>query len=418
VIKKIIPKSSFAKNVITLMTGTTIAQAIPIVITPILTRMYTPEDFGVLALFVAITVILGTVANARYELAITLPESEENAIEIAALGIVISSLFSLFLLIPFVLFNRPLSLLLNESGISFWLYFVPLVVWVVGIFNVLIYLNIRCKKYKDIAKSNVYKSVAMVGVQLFLGVVSAGLAGLILGQIASSVSSVYRLSKNIDTMKLYRNMKKRKRLVYNAMRYKKFLIYMFPASLMNALFGNIVSLAIPSLFEIKTLGFYSLAQRVLGAPMSLIGSSVSQVYAQEASEERNATGKIVSTFNKTLKKLVILSFLFFLPLYFLVEDIFAIAFGEDWRVAGYYAKLLLPYFSLKFVVSSLSLTDSIMEKQYIYAIFNMINLLLVLFLMFFFSDSFVYFIKSFVFSFSITYVLYLLVISFVAKGRF
>lgn len=417
-IKVLNPKSEFTRNVLTLMTGTTIAQAIPIAITPILTRLYTPEEFGVLALFVAITVILGTIANARYELAITLPENDEDAIEVAALGIVIASLFSVMLFIPFVLFNEGLSKFIDNSDISLWLYFVPLVVWVIGIFNVLSYLNIRYKKFQDIAKSHVYKSVSMIGVQLLLGVLKVGSTGLILGQITSSVGSVYRLSKNIDMRSLYCKIKDTKNLGLKALRYKNFLIYMLPASLMNALSSNIISLAIPTLFSIKTLGFYTLAQRSLGAPVSLIGSSIAQVYMQEASIEKNITGKVVNTFNKTLKKLVFLSCIIFIPTYFVIEDLFSIFFGESWRIAGSYAQILLPYFALNFVVSSLSVTDSIMEKQYIYAVFNCVNLLLAILIMVYFSSEFEVFVNVFVYAFSLNYGIYLLIASLVARGWF
>ncbi len=74
------PRSEFSRNVLTLMTGTTIAQAIPIAISPILTRIYTPEDFGMLALFIAITAIFGSIANGRYELATMLPKKDRYGI--------------------------------------------------------------------------------------------------------------------------------------------------------------------------------------------------------------------------------------------------------------------------------------------------------------------------------------------------
>ena len=125
-LNKLKPKSEFSKNVLTLMTGTTIAQAIPIAISPILTRIYTPEDFGVLALFVAITTIFGTIANARYELAIMLPKKDEDAINIFALGFIITCFISLILLILVLVFNDYFTKLLGNDEISFWLYFVPI----------------------------------------------------------------------------------------------------------------------------------------------------------------------------------------------------------------------------------------------------------------------------------------------------
>ena len=98
-INKLKPKSEFSRNILTLMTGTTISQAIPISISPILTRIYTPEDFGVFALFLAITTIIGSFSNGRYELAIMLPENDEDAINIAGLGFIISSTISIVLLV-------------------------------------------------------------------------------------------------------------------------------------------------------------------------------------------------------------------------------------------------------------------------------------------------------------------------------
>src|SRR5690606_7807845 len=151
--KKILPKSEFSKNVIILMTGTTVAQAIPITITPILTRMYSPEDFGVLALFVAITAILGSIANGRYELAIMLPDSDDDAINIAAMGMLIASILALLPFMPAVFLNDSISAKLENSFIGFWLYFVPSVVWLLGLYNILNYLNNRKQCYKDIAKA-------------------------------------------------------------------------------------------------------------------------------------------------------------------------------------------------------------------------------------------------------------------------
>ena len=93
-LNKLKPKSEFSRNVLTLMTGTTIAQAIPIAISPILTRLYTPEDFGVVGLFGAISGIFGAIATGKYELAIMLPKKDEDAINIFALGFILTSLIS------------------------------------------------------------------------------------------------------------------------------------------------------------------------------------------------------------------------------------------------------------------------------------------------------------------------------------
>jgi len=116
------PKAEFTRNVLTLMTGTTIAQAIPIAISPILTRIYTPEDFGILALFMAVSSIFGSIANGRYELAIMLPKKDEDAINIFALGFIINSVLSFLLLLTVLIFHDYLVELLNnkENPLNPW----------------------------------------------------------------------------------------------------------------------------------------------------------------------------------------------------------------------------------------------------------------------------------------------------------
>lgn len=145
IIKK---KSEFTKNIVTLMTGTAIAQAIPIAISPILTRIYSPEDFGVFALFVAIISILGNIANAKYELAIMLPKKDEDAINIFALGFLITCIISIIMLIFVITFNHYFIDSLKNEEIGFWLYFVPIAIFFSGMYNVLNYFNNRKKIIK------------------------------------------------------------------------------------------------------------------------------------------------------------------------------------------------------------------------------------------------------------------------------
>jgi len=128
-LKELKPKSEFSRNILTLMTGTSIAQAIPVAISPILTRMYTPEDFGTLALFVAITGVFSVIASGRYELALMLPSKDEDVMNIFALGLMIILLVSLGLFFFIFFFVDHLVVMLNNDTIGYWIYFVPLAVF-------------------------------------------------------------------------------------------------------------------------------------------------------------------------------------------------------------------------------------------------------------------------------------------------
>jgi len=363
-IKKLKPKSEFMRNVLILMTGTTIAQAIPIAISPILTRLYTPEDFGVLALFVAITSIFGSIANGRYELAIMLPQKDEDAINIMALGFIINVALSLSLLFIVIVMHDNILDLLNNKKVSTWLYWVPLSVFLLGCFNLLNYYNNRKRFYKDLAKANIYKSIGMVIVQLSLGLLKTGAAGLISGQLFSQIILNIKLILNVKNLNLLSRIKKVK-IIALGKEYINFPKYSVGGVLANTLSQQLINILISSLYGIKTLGFYNLSQRILGIPLGLIGCSISQIFFERAVQEKHKTQGIVKTYIFTIKILILISIPTFTTIYFISEDLFTFVFGERWRMAGEYARLLVPLFAIRLIVSSISP---------IYDIFNAIRI--------------------------------------------
>jgi len=364
-LKRLKPKSEFTRNVLTLMTGTTIAQAIPIAISPILTRIYTPEDFGVFALFIAITAIFGSIANGRYELAIMLPKKDEDAINIFALGFIITSAISLVLLVLVVAFNDYFTKLLNNDDISVWLYFVPIAVFFTGLWNILNYFNNRKKQYKDLAKATIIKSIVTAIVQLSVGFVKSGATGLISGQILSQLFANTKLFSNIVKDKVLLTKISKVKIIALAKRYKDFPKYSMWSGFLSTSSFHLTNVLISALYNVFTLGFYSLVQRVLGMPASLVGASIGQVFFQEATKERQKTGTAIHSFNSTVKKLIILGIPAFGVLFFIVEDLFAFVFGEEWKVAGVYAKIIIPLFFIRFVVSPVTMMNVIFEKNHI-----------------------------------------------------
>ncbi|GAA3706771.1 lipopolysaccharide biosynthesis protein [Oceanisphaera sediminis] len=355
-------KSEFSRNVLTLMTGTAVAQAIPIAISPILTRIYSPEDFGVLGLFVAITAVFASIANGRYELAIMLPRKDSEAINLVVLGFAICTTISMILLLVVVFSNEKIKESLGNESIGFWLYFVPLSVFLSGCFNVLNYYNVRRKHYKDLRNAAIAKSFVTASVQLSVGFFKSGAAGLIGGQIFSQLVANTRLIKNIGKDDLSRSLCKRKVIVL-AKRYRDFPKFTLWAGLANTLSQNINNVLISSYYGLSTLGHYSFTERMLGMPASLIGNAVGQVFFQQASKEYQQTGRAYNSFISATKKLVIISLPVYFVLYFFVEDLFHYVFGPDWRVAGTYAKIMIPFFMIKFVVSPLTVMNQINKKN-------------------------------------------------------
>ncbi|MFO7843100.1 MAG: oligosaccharide flippase family protein [Bacteroidales bacterium] len=152
---KKIRTSEFYKNVLTLVSGTAIAQAIPILISPILTRLYSPSDFGLIALYLAIVNIFVIVATGRYNLAIMLPEDEKEASDLKFLSIYINLFVSIILLFVVLILNDPVTRILDNEDISVWLYFIPLSVFIRALFKIYEYYENRRKNYKSISFANV-----------------------------------------------------------------------------------------------------------------------------------------------------------------------------------------------------------------------------------------------------------------------
>jgi len=418
-IKQKIFQNEFSKNILTLITGTTVAQFIPVVISPILTRIYTPKDFGVLTLFISISAILGSIATGRYELAIVLAENSEEAINITALSTLIAVAFGLFSLVVVILFNKQFTLFLNNKEIFIWLFFIPLVVFLTGLFNSLSNLNTREKQFKNIAKANINKSIILAAVQLALGFLNIKASGLICGQILSSVSGNSTLGvkflKDKDLLAKI-NKEEIRRL---AKRYINFPKYSTFSILMNTLSYNILNIFISTLYSTYTLGLYSLSNRVLGMPTSLIGSSVSQVFFQKATEEKEKTGSSINTFYATLKRLLLISVPCFGIIYLIVEDAFAFVFGEEWRIAGKYTKIVIPLFFVKFIVSPLTLVTIVFEKQKfeLASQLTLLGLFLVTYFISLYNDyKVVNFLYLFTLTVSLFYVLWFFMLLKISKG--
>jgi O-antigen/teichoic acid export membrane protein len=336
------------------MTGTTIAQAIPIAISPILTRIYTPDDFGILALFLAIISILGSVATGRYEVSIMLPEKDDDAINIFALGLIITSFLTLVLLIIVILFYDSIINYLGNKDIGGWLYFVPVAVFLIGFFNVLNYYNTRKKYYRDISNSKITKAVIMALVQLLGGFIKQGASGLITGQILSQVFANWQLFKNIIKNKILLSKISIRNIWIQCKKYRDFPKFSIWSGLANTSSIHLTNILVSAFFSLTTLGFYSLVQKILGMPSALIGTSIGQVFFQKATEEKLKTGRATLVFINILKKVTLIGLVSFGLLYFIVEDLFAFAFGESWRIAGTYAQILIPLFFMRFISSTVS----------------------------------------------------------------
>ncbi len=354
-------KSEFSRNVLTLMTGTTIAQAIPIAISPILTRIYTPEDFGVFALYMSIASILSVIATGRYEMAIMLPKEDEDVKSLVKLILILLGFVSFLSFIVVFLFNEQITNLFDNKDISNWLYFLPVSIFLVGIYQVYNYLLIREKNFKRLAKNKVIFSTTNGTTQLTIGLFLQNSFGLLIGNLLGYIVSIYFIvkSKVINKYFQFKNLP----IENVAKEYQNFPKYDVPSVLVNVMANQLPLLALGKYFGLGVLGFYSLMYKVLMMPVSLLSNTVLDVFKQRATEDYNKYGNCKDIFIKTFKKLVLLGLIPFTILGIFAPELFSFVFGENWKVAGEFAQIMTPMLFLKFIINPLSYTFYIVQKQ-------------------------------------------------------
>ena len=356
---------SFASDVLKLVGGTALAQALAVLASPIITRLYGPEAFGVAALFTSITGIIGVIACLRYEMAIMIPDKEGDAANLLGLSLLISAAMSI-LLVPVLWMGKGLLLLLldaPELGPYIWL--IPPVVFLTGTFLSLNYWNSRTKRFGRLSMARINASFTTTGTQI-----GAGLAGyptggsLIWAGILGSLVPNLVLGGQIwrDDYKILLENINFKSMWAGLVRYKRFLIFDTWSVLLNNLSSQLPVLILSSFFTSSIIGYYALAYNVLALPMNLIGSSIGQVFFQRAAKAKHEGNLGILVENVTSVLTLISIYPIFL-LFLFGEELFSIVFGAQWGEAGLYAEILAPWIFLVFTTSPISALFSVLEKQ-------------------------------------------------------
>lgn len=382
------PKGSFAAHVLTLMTGTTIAQAIPIAISPILTRLYTPSDFGVFALFSSLVSLAAIIATGRYELAIMLPEDDQDAINLMALSVGISLLVSSICLVVVAIFNSQIVALLNNENISTWLYWIPLSVLLTGIFQTLNYWTSRKKLYEKLSVSRVAQSASGSATNLVFGLSGLGASGLVFGNLIGQFAACNILAWNFwkKNKNKFNNLSK-KNIKELAIKYQDLPRINSLHAFIDIMQSGGMVFIIAIFFGDVTLGFYALTIRILRAPLSLVGASVAQVFFQTSSEIYSQGHDLHEFTKKIMLRLSLIALPIFLIIYLIAPTMFSLVFGKEWEVSGQYAQIFSPLLALNFISSPLSQIVIIVGKQkeglvfgIVYNIFTLAPLVLLAYL--------------------------------------
>ncbi len=412
-LKSLLPKSDFAKNVLTLMTGTTIAQAIPILFSPILTRMYTDEDFGIFASFNALVLGLVTIAALRYDLTIVLPKQDKESKALVSLTRKISFGMMILITVGIAIFITPLSDALKSASIKEWFYIIGLIVFIyIQTVIIQMYLN-RKQEYKTISKSRMLQGGGVIIAQIALGLWLHGFTGLILGSIFGQILCFLYLFKKTNT-ELKLNHTSKAQDIALMKKYKKMPLLNGPNAVVDSIRLNGINIILIHIFSSAILGQFSLAWRVLQAPLGLINGAFSQVYFQQLSTlDRSKHYKFLK---KSIKRSFLLGIIPFSILYFFAPILFSFVFGKDWKMAGEIGSILVPWLFLNLITSPISSYFIVVGKQGTLLLFAIFYMLVPFITIWYFQSDSIMAMKGLSYSMSFMLIIFLIMVLYFSKN--
>jgi len=363
---RLLPRGEFGRNVMTVASGTALAQLLPLLVAPVLTRVYTPADFGTFALYLAAATVLGALATGRYELAVMLPARDETAVMVVRLCVVIAAASALVALLGALFVGRLVAKALASESLAPWLLLVGPSVFLTGVSQSAIHWSNRRKCFRRVARARIAQSVVAALASIAMATVHDGPGGLIvgyvLGQLVGTVGLVVVAIRR-ERLLLRRSANASDTFRAVACRYRDFPRYQGPSALLEAFAGQLPIVLLTSFFGSATAGFVSLSQRAVRLPVSVVGRAIGDVFRQRASEDWVRDGRCDRIFGLTFRRLAALAWIPLAILAVLAPWLFEWVFGAEWRTAGGYARILSGVYFLQFVVSPLSFVFMIAERQ-------------------------------------------------------
>lgn len=348
-------ESGLLRATLTLLAGGALAQALPLLLGPWLTRLYSPTEFGQFSFVWALATNLAVVGCARYEFALPLERDERQASVLMALcGRVLLAVTAVGAVVGLVLVAwQDLTL-----G---WL--LPLAVLAGGATQWLTLWATRAQRFRLLAGARVLQYGGGALLQVGLGLAKTGAMGLLLGALLAGLLTAMVLARPAPaggwTVLLQAPTDALKAM---AARHRDFPLLNTPHAFAGALQDSLAMILIAAWSGDASAGYWALALRYLKAPASLIGGALSQtlyprlVHAQHGAEA-------LAVVRRAMLYLSVLALPLMASLMLWGPWLFARVFGERWTDAGELARALAPYIALHFIASPLSVATMAWRAQ-------------------------------------------------------
>ena len=354
-----------------MLSSNAIAQVIGFLAYPVITRLYSPENFGIFNIFLSIAGLLILLTTGRYELAIVLPKSEKKASALFQLSLLLTGCVALFFGIIVSLFGKNIVSLFHQEQLAPLLPYLPFYLLLWGTWKTLNYYFMRQKRYYNLSVYNITQSVVGAGMKCLFGFKSFLSFGLMWGQL---LGQFFAISVSvISGRKSFKHLKhwNKKEIIDVAKEYSNFPKFQLPQVLLNALADYLPILLLSFYFEPGKIGLFSLALTIGFASMLLAGSAYQMLFRKMSERVQNKE-KIMTNCLLFCKMCLVFILPFFILIMFMPDSFFTLLFGIKWTGVGFYIKCILPWFFLEIINGSLLFIPNLFFRQKTTMIIEMI----------------------------------------------
>ncbi|MGO5542851.1 lipopolysaccharide biosynthesis protein [Blautia sp. HCP3S3_H10_1] len=374
----------FIKNIMMVVGGTAFAQIITILITPILSRIYSPQEYGIYGTFSSLIAIFSISISLDYQNAIPLEKDDENASILLKIAIAILGFATIMLYVLLVFWGDNILGIFNSSELSSYIVFIVAGVFFTGLYNIFLQNAFRKSAFKDISFTKYSQSIIGNLVKIVLGLFAHNPVGLLIGTIIGQSAGIIRLFK--VSLKDYKNVRKIERYKKLLIKYKKFPLFSAPNNLVNTFAIQLPILMLASLYDQEVVGNFSFANSIVGLPTTFVGTAIGQVfYAKIAKYGSDDLKKMKSDAKKMTLRMSEIGIIGYGLLAIIAPELCCFVFGKQWQVAGEYIRYMCINALMSFIILPIGRILEIVNQQQIGLIFNIIRLI-ILFVFFFMAQ--------------------------------
>ncbi len=364
----------FARRLTLLSGGTFIGQAILMLSSPVLTRLYTPEQFGALSVFTALSSMMIVVITLRYEYAVPVCREVGDALAVLAVSCIVVTLLATLIGVAVFIGGDAFADRLGLEGFESLIWLLPPMLWLWGLSLPLSAWSVRQGSFRLNAASSLGQFAVQAVAQVALGLAGGGAGSLVLGYAMGPVPRLAALSRALSAADRARMFKLPWARIWAAAReHWRYPVFSGSSSLLQSASQMLPAVFIAALYGPVAAGLFGLTQRIMGAPVRMLSEAASQVYLGEIGRADGVY--IYRLFKRTAGAFLVAGLLGAAPLVLAGPSLFAFAFGEPWREGGGLVQLLVPIYVARFVVVPVSQTLNVMGRQHLHLVASLLNML-------------------------------------------